>query len=523
MSRTAASECAPEDQVEFTSAAGRWVLLATVLGSSVAMLTSTVVTVALPAIGRDLEAGVGGLQWVVNGYMLALASLILFGGSLSDRYGRRRLFIVGTVWFTVASALCVVAPTLLLLVIARILQGIGGALLTPGSLAIIQATFVRADRPRAIGAWSALGGVAAAIGPAVGGYLVESFSWRAVFLLNVPLAVVAVFATIRHVPESRDPTATGRLDVWGAGVGTLGLAALTYGFIAAGDQGASSSVVLALIVGVVALVAFVPLESRRRSPMLPVDIFSSRQFTSANVLTFLVYGAMGVVFFLLVVFLQEAVGYSAIAAGFAELPVTVLMLLLSARGGELAQRIGPRLPLTVGPLLIAAGFLLLSRLGPDADYLTTVLPGLVLFGLGLVATVAPVTSTVLAAADERHSGVASGVNNAVARTAALIAVAVVPPLVGLTEQDYADPLAFTESFRAAMFLVAGLAGSGGILAFFTISNDVLDEGDADERGAAGTDDGTAIGARSRATYHCAVDGPPTPMVPRAAAIPPSRD
>jgi EmrB/QacA subfamily drug resistance transporter len=484
------------------------VLLATVLGSAVAQLTATVVNVALPAIGREFAAGVTGLQWVVNGYMLALASLILIGGSLGDRYGRRRLFLVGTVWFTVASVVCAIAPTLPLLVGARVLQGIGGALLTPGSLAIIQATFVRADRAQAIGAWAALGGVAAAIGPAVGGWLVQSVSWRAVFLLNVPLAVVAVFAAARHVPESRDTGATGRLDVTGAGLGALGLAGLTYGFIEAGSRGPTSgSVLVALLIGVAALVGFVIAERRRGSPMLPLGIFSSRQFTYANLLTFVVYAALGVLFFLLVVYLQEGLGYSAVAAGVASLPVTAIMLVLSARGGALAERIGPRLPLTFGPLLIACGFGLLSRLGPEGTYATTVLPGLIVLGLGLAGTVAPVTATVLAAADERHSGVASGVNNAVARTASLLSVAVVPALVGLSEQDYADPAAFTDSFRAAMFLVGGLAASGGVLAFFTISNDVLDDD-----GGAGDDRGSPATEPERHPYHCAVDGPPADAI-----------
>lgn len=503
MQQREASACPLEDQVELSSSTGRWVLLATVLGSAVAQLTATVVSVALPAIGREFQAGVSGLQWAVNGYMLALASLILIGGSLGDRYGRRRVFVIGSVWFAVASVICAMAPSLPLLVAARVLQGIGGALLTPGSLAIIQATFVKTDRAPAIGAWAALGGVAAAIGPAVGGWLVQSVSWRAVFLLNVPLAAVAVFAAARHVPESHDASVTGRLDLSGAGLGALGLAGLTYGFIEAGSRGLSSvPVLVALSVGVAALVAFVVAERRQRSPMLPLGIFSSRQFTYANLLTFVVYAALGVLFFLLVVYLQEGLGYSAVAAGLASLPVTVIMLLLSSRGGELAERIGPRLPLTLGPLLLAAGFGLLSRLGPEGSYATTVLPALIVLGLGLAGTVAPVTATVLAAADERHSGVASGVNNAVARSASLISVAVVPALVGLSEQDYANASAFTDGFRAAMFLIAGLAASGGILAFFTISNDVLEEGEQQETGEA------SPAEAKRHPYHCAVDEPP---------------
>lgn len=531
MAVTTTGECAPGDQVTLESGAGRWVLFATVMGSAVTQLTATVVSVALPSIGRDFDAGVSGLQWIVNGYMLALASLILIGGSLGDRYGRRRLFVIGTAWFTVASGLCAVAPSLELLVGARILQGIGGAMLTPGSLAIIQATFVRSDRAPAIGAWAGLSGISAAIGPAIGGWLVGAVSWRWVFLLNIPLALSALLAALRHVPESRDPGSVGRLDVAGAGLGALGLAGLTWGFIAAGAQGLSTPVLIAIGIGVVGMVGFVQTERRVRSPMLPLGIFESRQFTYANVLTFLVYAALGILFFLLVVYLQEALGYSPLAAGLASLPITGLMLLLSARGGRLAEQYGPRLPLTFGPLLLAAGFALLARLGPDGSYLTTVLPGLIVIALGLSATVAPVTATVLAAADERHSGVASGVNNAVARTASLIAVAVVPALVGLTEQDYADPVAFTSSFRAAMLLMAGLTALGGVVAYLTISNDVLGDGEAADdapAGGAASGDGrvdtaaaapdgrggdTGVIRLGRPTYHCAVDGPPPqPMI-----------
>ncbi len=472
------------------STAGRWVLAATVLGAGVTQLTGTVVNVALPAIGDDLGAGVTGLQWIVNGYLLALAALILLGGSLGDRLGRRRMFVIGTIWFALASAACAVAPTLPLLVSARVLQGIGAALLTPGSLAIIQASFVREDRAAAIGAWSALGGVAGAIGPPLGGWLVEAGSWRWVFLLNLPLAV-GVLVAARHVPESRDPDASGPLDVTGAALGAGALAAITWGCIALGSRGLDATVAAALAVGVAAAIVFVVVERRRPDPMLPPAIFSSATFTWANVLTFLVYGALGVLFFLLVVFLQQAVGYRPVLAGLAGLPITVLLFLLSARGGELAQRIGPRRPLAAGALTIAAGFALLSRLGPGASYVTDILPALVALGLGLCLTVAPVTATVLAAADDAHSGLASGVNNAVARTAGLVAIAVVPAIVGLGEQDYADPEAFTTSFRAAMWLMAGLSTSGAVVAWLRIPDDVLD------------DDAEPEHPRS-----CAVDAPP---------------
>jgi EmrB/QacA subfamily drug resistance transporter len=404
---------------------GRWVLAVAVLGSAVAMLDSTVVNVALPSIGRDLHADVAGLQWTLNGYLLTLAALILLGGSLGDRFGRRLVFCVGVVVFTAASAICALAPTIEWLIAARVIQGLGGALLTPGSLAIIESTFVPGDRARAIGAWSALGGVAAAVGPLIGGYLVESLSWRWVFLINLPVGVIVVLAALRHVPESRDPEAAGGNDVPGSVLATLGLGGVTFALIDA-EGGFSPAGYIAAVVGPVALAAFVFAERRQRSPMLPLDIFRSRQFTAANLVTFVVYGAMGGVFFLLAVELQTGLGYSPVAAGAATLPMTAMMLVFAARGGALAQRIGPRIPLTVGPLLIACGMVLMTRIGPGASYVGTVLPAVLVFGAGLVFVVAPVTATVLAAAPERHSGVASGVNNAVARTASLIAVAVLP-------------------------------------------------------------------------------------------------
>ncbi|WP_051634651.1 MULTISPECIES: DHA2 family efflux MFS transporter permease subunit [unclassified Mycobacterium] len=460
--------------VRFGSAAGRWVLAATVLGSGMAQLDATVVNVALPAIGQDLNAEVGGLQLVVSAYSVTLAALILLSGSLGDRLGRKRVFVVGVAWFTVASAICAVAPNAEMLIAARALQGIGGALLTPGSLAIIQSVFMPTDRAKAIGAWSALGGVAAAIGPLLGGYLVQAINWRAIFLINVPLGCLVAWLAVRHVPESRDPSTAGRLDYAGATAATAGLAGTTYAVVEGPNRGWDSPVVLAAgVLGVIALVAFVVIERRTANPMLPLGIFSSRQFTSANAVTFVVYTALGGVFFLLVVVLQTGLGYSPVAAGAATLPVTAIMLALSSASGALAQRIGPRLPLTIGPLVIAAGMVLMTRIGPGASYSTVVLPAVVVFGLGLAATVAPVTAAALAAADERHAGVASGVNNAVARTAGLLAVALLPPLSGLTGDAFRSPAAITAGFHTAMLISAGLAALGGALAFATISNDLL--------------------------------------------------
>jgi len=465
--------------VAFSTTAGRWLLAVTVAGSGMAFLDGTVVNVALPDIGRDLNASTSALQWILNGYLLTLASLILLGGSLGDRLGRRRIFQLGVALFTLASAGCAAAPTVELLIFARLVQGIGGALLTPGSLAIIQATFRPADRARAIGAWSGLGGVATAFGPLLGGWLIAAISWRAIFLINLPIGVFVFWAAGRHVPESRDPTATGRLDLAGAALAAIGLGGTTYALIEA-PEGMSAAVVVTAVIGIAALVGFFVQERRVANPMLPLSIFRSRQFSAANGVTFVVYAALGVVFFLLVSFLQISLGYSPIAAGAATLPVTALMLVGSARAGELAQRIGPRIPLTVGPLIIAAGLLLMLRIDPGDGYVGSVLPAVIVFGLGLTFVVAPVTATVLAAVDASHSGIASGVNNAVARVAGLLAVAVVPLIAGLTGDKFYEPTKMTHGFHVGMVVCAVLAAIGAVVAWTTISSDVLEEEEGEE-------------------------------------------
>ncbi|MER5421688.1 MFS transporter [Streptosporangium roseum] len=452
--------------IRLSSARGRWVLLTTVLGSGMALLDGTVVNVALPALGDALGADMAGLQWTVNAYTLTLAGLILLGGSLGDRYGRRRIFLIGVIWFAVASALCGLAPNVETLIAARALQGVGGALLTPGSLAIIQASFAREDRPRAIGAWSGLGGTAAAIGPLVGGWLVETAGWRWVFLINLPVAALVVAVAVRHVPESRDVEATGRFDVLGSALAALALAGITYGLIDLRP--------VPIAVGVLLGVAFVWLEIRR-SPdaLVPVGVFTSRVFTAVNVVTFIMYAAMGVVFFLLVVQLQVSAGFSPMTAGSAMIPVTVLMLLLSSRAGELAKRIGPRVPMTAGLLICAAALLLMSRIGEGSSYLTDVLVPAAMFGLGLSAAVAPLTATVLATAEERYAGVASGVNNAVARTGGLLAVAAIPPLAGLTGDAFHDPASFTTGFHTTMLVSAAMMAVAALIALLTIRENVL--------------------------------------------------
>ncbi|MHC0431797.1 MFS transporter [Streptomyces sp. O3] len=471
MGSTAPPPAAP-GTLRTTSPAGRWVLLTTVLGSSMALLDSTVVNVALRRIGADLDADLAALQWTVNAYLLALAGLILLGGALGDRFGRRRVFVVGVVWFAGASLLCGLAPNPEVLIAARALQGVGGALLTPGSLALIQASFHPDDRARAVGVWSGLGGVGAAVGPFLGGWLVDGPGWRWVFLLNVPLAAVCVPVALRHVPESRDPRAHGRFDVLGAALGALALALVTYALIAAPDQGASALVVGSGVAGIAAGVLFAYVERRRPEPMVPPAVFASRQFTAVNVVTLCVYGALGGFFFLSALQLQVVTGYSALGAGTALLPVTVLMLLFSARSGELGERVGPRIPLTVGPLVCAGGMLLMLRAGEGAAYLTDVLPAVLVLGVGMVTLVAPLTATVLASVDTARAGLASGINNAAARAAGLIAVAALPLLVGMGPEAYRSADAFGAAFRRAMPLCAGVLALGALIAWVTVRRPV---------------------------------------------------
>lgn len=445
--------------VRMGTPAGRWVLLATIAGSGLAMLDATVVNVALQRLGRDLGAGFRDLQWIVNSYTLTLAALILLGGALGDRFGRRRVFVAGVIWFAAASLLCGVAPTAEFLVAARALQGVGGALLTPGSLAIISASFEGSERARAIGAWSGLAGLAGAVGPFVGGWLVE-LDWRAVFLINLPVAVFVVAVTLRHVPETRDVDSPPGLDISGAALAAAGLGGLTYALTTAGDGGGGSAVLLSGVLGVAALAGFVLVERRSTHPLVPLSLFADRRFSATNVVTLLVYSALGVFFLLLVLQLQTVSGFSPLLAGTAMLPVTALMLLLSARAGALAERIGPRLPMTAGTLVTAAGFLLTRRIGSQASYLLDVLPAVIVLGLGLSLTVAPLTATVLGSVEQRHAGTASGVNNAIARSAGLLAVAVIPVVAGISGTDYTEPVAFDAGFDTAMTISAVLLALG---------------------------------------------------------------
>jgi EmrB/QacA subfamily drug resistance transporter len=473
MSETAAPDTAATPALRLGTARGRWVVAATVLGSGMAALDATVVGVALPAIGRNFHAGVTSLQWVVDAYTLTLAGLLLLGGTLGDSYGRRKMFVIGVVWFAVASLLCGLAPTAGALIAARALQGVGGALLTPGSLAILQASFAQDDRSAAIGAWSGLGGVATAVGPFLGGWLIgaSSSGWRLVFFINLPLAAVVLVVAARRVPETKSPGPVPRLDVKGAVCISGALAGITYGLIQASSSGwASAPVLVPLGVGLVLLGLFIGVEATEAQPMLPLGVFASRQFSAANAVTFVVYAALGGLLFLMPSVLQVVHGYSPVAAGTSLLPVTFIMLLLSSRSGALAARIGPRLQMTVGPLVIAASLALFTRIGGSGDYLTAVLPAVVVFGFGVAINVAPLTATALAAAPADHAGIASAVNNDVARAAGLIAVAVLPSLAGITGQSYLHPAALAHGFKVAAMMAAVFCAAGGVLAFFTIRN-----------------------------------------------------
>lgn len=454
----------PTTALSYDSGRGRWVLAASVLGSGMALLDGTVVNVALRQIGEHLDASLAQLQWITNGYLLALAALILIGGSLGDRFGRRRVFVIGVIGFAAASLVCGVAQSANQLIAARVVQGVAAALLTPGSLSLIQSAFRPGDRARAIGAWAGLGGIAAAAGPFIGGWLVQYASWRWVFLLNLPLAVATVLIAQRWVPESRDPVRTGRFDLVGAGLGVIGLAGITFALIEVNSL-PLPVVVASAVIALVAAVGFVQTERRKADPMMPTALFASRQFSAANAMTVLVYGALGGVLFFLVLQLQTVSGYGPLAAGVATMPITVVMLLLASRGGALAARIGPRLPMSLGPIVCAVGAALLTGVGEAGSYWLEVFPGITVFALGLALLVAPLTSTVLAAAPDRHAGIASGINNAAARGGSLLAVAALPAVVGLSGADYADAGTFSAGYTHAMWICTALLALGGVVSW----------------------------------------------------------
>jgi EmrB/QacA subfamily drug resistance transporter len=417
----------------------RWVLVAAIIGSSMAFIDGTVVNVALPAIQRDLQANVFEAQWVVESYALFLAALLLVGGSLGDRFGRRKVFAIGVALFGLASLACAASRDVQQLIAARAVQGVGAALLVPGSLALISAAFPQNERGRAIGTWSGFSGITAALGPVLGGYLVDHFSWAWAFLINVPLAIAVVAITWRHVPESRNPQAPSALDVRGALLVTLGLSGVVYAFIEAPAQHwRAPSVLAALIGGIAALVGFVITEWRHAAPMLPLALFRNRNFSGANLLTLWLYAALGGGLFFLPLNLIQVQGYSATAAGAALLPFILIMFALSRWAGRLVDRVGPRRPLIVGPLIAAVGFAAFVVPTTGGNYWSSFLPAIVVLGLGMTVTVAPLTTTVMNAVGPDAAGTASGVNNAVSRVAALLAVAVFGGVMAWAFQDSLD-------------------------------------------------------------------------------------
>ncbi len=483
--------------MRFSSTAGRWVIVATVLGSGMAAIDSTVVGIALPTIGREFHSTFGALQWVVTGYTLTLAALLLIGGSLGDRYGRRLVFLIGVVWFTVSSAACAVAPGTTTLIVVRVLQGVGAALLTPGSLAILQSSFDDDDRGRAIGAWSGLGGVATAAGPLLGGYLIAAASWRWIFLINLPIGAVVIATSIRHVPESRDPTAVGRVDLAGAFLATASLACLTYALIEGpANAWRNHLAIVMLAVGLAGIVAFLVVERASKAPMLPLQIFKSQQFTITNAVTLVVYAALGGGLFLLPVVLQVVDHYTPLESGISLLPLTFVMLLLSARSGRLASKIGPRLQMSAGPVVVGAGLALFVRTTSHSSYVSGVLPAVLVFALGLAITVAPLTITALSSVPDEHAGLASAVNNDVARVGSLIAVAVLPPLAGISGANYLHPAQLSNGFHKAILIAASLCVAGGILAAAGIRNPEREPGEEKE------------GEPVVAHFYCALDAAP---------------
>jgi len=451
-----------------SSARGRWVLVATILASGIAFLDTFVVNVSLEAIRTDLGASFAGQQWVIAAYGLTLGAFLLLGGSLGDLHGRRKFFVIGMVWFAIASIACGAAPTIGTLIAFRALQGIGAALLVPASLAIIQATFHPADRTTAIGIWSGVSGLSAIIGPFLGGWLTDAVSWRLIFLINPPFIAYAVWVSLRHVPETRRTTAA-KPDPLTAGLLALGLGLIVFVLIQGHSIGWTDPLTLALLaVGIGALVAFFTSDARSEHPMIPLVVFRNLQFSGTNLATLFIYFALSGYSFLVVLQLLGNLGYSSLEAGASFAPITVALFFMSPWAGKVAARIGPRIPMTVGPLVASVGAALATRIVPGVGYTGAVLPSMAVLALGLGITVAPLTAAALDALDESHAGVASGVNNAVARIAALLAAALLPFLAGLSGIVASSDPGYTAGFQRAMWICAACLAIGGVVSAITV-------------------------------------------------------
>lgn len=438
--------------------AQRLTLWATIIGSGVVFLDGSVVNLALPHMGKDLDVGFAGLQWIVDGYLLSLSALILLGGSLGDILGRKRIYLVGLLGFGVASLLCALAPNAMALIAARVLQGVFGALMIPGSLAIINTNFSPAARAGAIGTWTACTSAIIAAGPLLGGYLVDHGSWRLIFLLNVPLLALCFVLGAKAIKESSSDSARN-IDITGGLLAMGALAGTTYGLIEGPADYWGAVPVAAIAIGVALAVVFVWFERRSKDPMLPISLFASRNFVGVNLTTFAMYGALGGFFFAFAIYLQNTLAYSSLEAGLSMLPVTIFILLLSGRAAKLAATYGPRLFMTIGPIIAGIGIALLVNLRGGADYWTAIMPGIVLFGVGMGLTVSPLTNTIFSSVRPQHSGIASAVNNAVSRVSGLLIVA----LLGL--------LGSGNAYRFAAILCSSLAILAGVLSFFFIRND----------------------------------------------------
>jgi EmrB/QacA subfamily drug resistance transporter len=454
-----------------TESAKRWTLIGSILGSGAVFIEGSVTNVALPAIARDLHLGITGLQWTMNGYLLTLSALILLGGALGDRFSRRKVFAWGLVGFAAASLGCAIAPNLLLLVVARVLQGIAGGLLVPNSLALLESTFTGEARGAAVGHWASWSAVSTAVGPLLGGWIVDAASWRFVFVIMVPFAIAgAIAVTVAGSSAKEETVSTASVDYSGAALMTLGLAAIVGALMLGPNRGFTTPYPVSLsVAGILLLVAFVSVESRTKDPLLPIDTFASRQFTGVNATTFVVYAALTGLMFLLMLQLQNVLGYSALAAGASLMPINILMLIISPIAGRLAERHGARLPMVGGSLVAAVGMLLFALVRPGATYLTSVLPAAIVFGVGLSFLVAPLTTVALTSLGETKAGLASGVNNSVARLAGLLATAIIPLAAGLGGAQNLSGATLVNGFVRAMFICAGLCAVGSVISLFTMS------------------------------------------------------